>query len=261
MKKYIIGNWKMNLNIHESSLYVAKLAQDVPVHREVETVICPSFLALQPLSLQVNHRQLKLGAQDCYWRDDGAFTGEVSANQLRGLAQFILVGHSERRNIFGEDDREIRFKVQAALRNGLRPVLCVGETQFEREEGATKHVLSDQVVSGLLNVDSDQISEVIVAYEPVWAIGNGNTAEAVDIEQAMSLIRAQIGHMFGKKAATSVPILYGGSVKLNNAKAIMSIDNVDGWLVGGASLVAPEFAGMVSIANECAREERADKKD
>ncbi|MGE5310010.1 MAG: triose-phosphate isomerase [Sphaerimonospora mesophila] len=261
MKKYIIGNWKMNLNVHEASLYVAKLAQDVPVHRDVETVICPSFLALQPLSLQVNHRQLKLGAQDCYWRDEGAFTGEISATQLRGLAQFVLVGHSERRNIFDEDDREIRFKVQAALRNGLRPVLCVGETQLEREEDATKHVLNDQVVSGLLNVDSDQIGDVVIAYEPVWAIGNGQTAEIDDIKQAVGLIRAQVGHMFGKKAAATVPILYGGSVNLDNARSILAVDNVDGLLIGTASLVAPEFAGMVSAANECAREERANQKD
>lgn len=260
MKKYIIGNWKMNLNVHEASLYVAKLAQDVPVHRDVETVICPSFLALQPLSLQINHRQLKLGAQDCYWRDEGAFTGEVSATQLRGLAQFVLIGHSERRNIFGEDDREIRFKVQAALRNGLRPILCVGETQFEREEGSTKHVLNDQVVSGLLNVDSDQIGNVAVAYEPVWAIGSGETAEIKDIEQAASLIRGQISNMFGKKAGSEVPILYGGSVKLDNAKTILAAKNIDGLLVGGASLIAPEFAGMVSAANECAREERSNQK-
>ena len=172
-----------------------------------------------------------------------------------------MVGHSERRNIFDEDDREIRFKVQAALRNGLRPVLCVGETQLEREEGATKHVLNDQVVSGLLNVDSDQIGDVVIAYEPVWAIGNGQTAETDDIKQAVGLIRAQVGHMFGKKAAATVPILYGGSVNLDNARSILAVDNVDGLLIGTASLVAPEFAGMVSAANECAREERANQKD
>lgn len=257
MKKYIIGNWKMNLNVHESSLFVAKLAQDVSIHRNVETVVCPSFLALQPLSLQVNHRQIKLGAQDCYWRDEGAFTGEVSATQLRGLAQYVLVGHSERRNIFGEDDREIRFKVQAALRNGLRPVLCVGETQFERDEGDTRHVINDHVASGLLNVDSDQIKDVLIAYEPVWAIGSGQAADLEDIKHAVGLIRAQVEHMFGARSAEDVPILYGGSVKLDNAKSILDLENIDGLLVGGASLIAPEFVGMVDIAAELSKSEYA----
>ncbi len=255
MKKYIIGNWKMNLNVHEASLYVSKLSQTVPIRNSVETVICPSFLALQPISLQIKHRQIKLGAQDCYWRDDGAFTGEVSATQLRGLTQYVLVGHSERRNIFGEDDREIRFKVQAALRNGIKPILCVGETEFERGEGDTKHVLGDQVVSGLLNVDSDQLEDVLVAYEPVWAIGSGKSAQPEDIFEAVSLIRAQIGHMFGKKMAEKVPILYGGSANLTNAGIILSIDGVDGLLIGGASLIAPEFAGMVDVAGDIAKEE------
>lgn len=255
MKKYIIGNWKMNLNVHESSLFLAKLAQDVPTRNGVETVICPSFLSLQPLSLQVNHRQMKLGAQDCYWRDEGAFTGEVSATQLRGLAQYVLVGHSERRNLFGEDDREIRFKVQAALRNGLRPVLCIGETQFEHDEGDTRHVISDHVVSGLLNVDSDEIKDVLIAYEPIWAVGGDQTAELTDIKKVTDLIRAQVGHMFGKKAAADVPILYGGSVKLSNAKTVLELENVNGLLVGGASLIAPEFAGMVELASEIAKRE------
>ncbi|MDR0957502.1 MAG: triose-phosphate isomerase [Candidatus Nomurabacteria bacterium] len=254
-KKFIIGNWKMNLNVHESSLFAAKLAQEVPTYRDVTTAICPSFLALQPLSLQVNHRQMKLGAQNCYWRDSGAFTGEISATQLRGLAQYVLIGHSERRNIFSEGDREIRFKVQAALRNCLTPVLCVGETALERKDGDTEHVLNDQVVSGLLNVSSEEISEVLIAYEPVWAIGTGETAGPEDIEKAMKIIRAQVSHLFGREASKKVSLLYGGSVKLDNAASILSAKGVDGLLIGGASLIAPEFAGMVKIAGELAKEE------
>ena len=178
MKKYIIGNWKMNLNVHESSLFVTKLSQTLPVRRNVETVICPGFLSLEPVSLQINHRQMKLGAQDCYWRDEGAFTGEVSASQLRGLAQYVLVGHSERRYIFDEDDRDVRFKVQAAIRNGIRPVLCVGEDEEEREMNCYEHALCDQVASGLMNIDSGDLDQIIVAYEPIWAIGS--SAPAVD---------------------------------------------------------------------------------
>lgn len=255
MKKYIIGNWKMNLNIHEASLFVTKLSQVVPVRRDVETVICPSFLALEPVSLQINHRQLKLGAQNCYWRDSGAFTGEISATQLRGLAQYVLVGHSERRHIFDEDDRDIRFKVQAVVRNGLTPILCVGETEMERNDGDTQHVLNDQVASGLMNISSDELSDVLIAYEPVWAIGTGDVPSIEDIENAAAIIRNQISHMFGEAAAANVPILYGGSVDLNNARDILSAKGISGLLIGTHSLIAPEFAGMVDIAAEVAKKE------
>ena len=256
MKKYIIGNWKMNLNVHESSLFAAKLAQSLPIKRGVETVICPSFLSLQPVSLQINHRQMKLGAQNCYWRDEGAFTGEISAAQLRGLAQYVIVGHSERRDVFNEDDRDIRFKVQAALRNYIRPILCVGETEMERNDGDTEHVLCDQVASGLMNVGSDQLDQVLIAYEPVWAIGSSAPASNDDIVAAVKVVRTQVEHMFGKTASETVPILYGGSSNLENGREILSITGVDGLLVGRASLIAPEFVGLVNAAAEISREEK-----
>lgn len=255
MKKYIIGNWKMNLNVHEASLFVAKLAQVVPIRRDVETVICPGFLALEPVSLQINHRQLKLGAQNCYWRDGGAFTGEVSATQLRGLAQYVLIGHSERRNIFDEDDRDIRFKVQAAVRNELSPILCVGETELERNDGDTQHVLNDQVASGLMNISSDELDSVLIAYEPVWAIGTGCTPQVKDVEEAVSIIRAQVAHMFGRAAAAKVPVLYGGSVSTMNDRDYLSAKGVNGLLVGHNSLIAPEFAHFVDTAAEVAKQE------
>lgn len=257
-KKYIFGNWKMNLNIHEASIFIEKLKRDVKRYEDVEVAIFPGFLALQPLSLQLHgdSRHIKLGAQNCYWRDEGAFTGEVSASQLRGLTKYVLIGHSERRNIFREDDRDIRFKVQAALRNGLIPVLCVGESEFERSEGDTAHVLNDQVAGGLLNVGSDEIDKVLIAYEPVWAIGSGATAENRDIEIAMKLIRSQVSHMFGEKAGEGIPVLYGGSAKLTNAKIVLSVKGVDGLLIGGASLIAPEFAGMVDVAHELNESEK-----
>ncbi|MCL2174144.1 triose-phosphate isomerase [Candidatus Saccharibacteria bacterium] len=263
MKKFIIGNWKMHLNVHEASLFVAKLAQTVPTKRNVEVVICPSFIALQPLSLQINYRQMKLGAQDCYWRDSGAFTGEISATQLRGLAQYVLVGHSERRHVFDEDDREIRFKVQAVLRNGLVPVLCIGETATERSDGDVEHIIGDQLVSGLLNVGADQIDEVLIAYEPVWAISTSDKPilpEPQDIEAAVKIIRAQVAHMFGREAGKNIAVLYGGSVDKDNARTYLSVDGIDGALVGGKSLIAPEFAGIVEIASEIAKSE-ADKDE
>lgn len=257
MKKYIIGNWKMNLNVHESSLFIARLSQGLPIKRDVEVVVCPSFLSLQPVSLQINHRQMKLGAQDCYWRDEGSFTGEVSANQLRGLAQYVIIGHSERRTIFDEDDRDIRFKVQAAIRNHIRPILCVGETEVERSEGDTAHVLCDQVASGLMNVSSDQLDQVLIAYEPVWAIGAGEPASVDDIAEATAIIRGQIERMFGKQAAENTPILYGGSSNLKNSREILSIRGVDGLLIGRSSLIASEFIGMAEVAAEISREEKA----
>ncbi len=257
MKKYIIGNWKMNLNVHEASLFVTKLSQVVPVRRNVETVVCPSFLALEPVSLQINHRQMKLGAQNCYWRDSGAFTGEISASQLRGLTQYVLVGHSERRHIFDEDDRDIRFKVQAAVRNGISPVLCVGETEMERNDSDTQHVLCDQVASGLMNISSDELDSIVIAYEPVWSIGTGRLPSLDDIAGAASIIRSQVERMFGKEAADRTPVLYGGSANSQNASDILSVGGIDGLLVGHASLIAPEFAAMVEAAATAAKKENS----
>ena len=255
-KKYIFGNWKMNLNIHEASIFAEKLLQDVKGHDDVESAIFPGFLALQPLSLQLHRERshIKLGAQNFYWRDEGAFTGEVSATQLRGLAKYALVGHSERRHIFQESDREVRFKVQAALRNGIVPVLCVGETEMERNIGDTAHVINDQVTGGLLNVGSDNVDQVIIAYEPVWAIGGNEIPDPEDIVSAVKLIRRQVELMFGPKIAEKILVLYGGGANMSNAQVLLST-GINGLLVGSASLIAPEFSGMVEIAHKISEEE------
>lgn len=249
-KKLIIGNWKMNLTMHEASLYVHKLAGLVAVHRDVEVVLAPTLFTLQSLSLQVDHRQFKLAVQNFYWRDHGAFTGEVSATQLRGVVQYGLVGHSERRHIFGETNKEVRSKVQAALRNEITPVLCIGETAGERAENETNHVLHDQLVAGLANVTSEEIGQIIIAYEPVWAIGTGNNALPDDVTRVVKTIRHQVEHMFGKKAAGDVRVLYGGSVTEHSAADYLALDGIDGLLVGGASLDAKAFSGIIEKAHK-----------
>lgn len=248
-KALIVANWKMHLNTHQASVLVHKLAEETPVHTDVQTVLCPSIMTLQALSLQINHRQFKLGAQNCYWRDEGAYTGEVSATMLRGLVDYVLVGHSERRHIFGEHDRDVRHKVQAAFRNGIKPILCVGETARDRTDGETLHVLHDQVVSGLSNVTSEEVEALTIAYEPVWAIGTGETATPDDLKKAADHIRKQIDALYGAKAAQHVRILYGGSVSSENCEAFMNVSGVDGLLVGGASLKAHEFASIVEKAH------------
>lgn len=248
-KKLIAANWKMNLNTQQASLLLHKLSSTITVRRDVEVVLAPNMLTLQSLSLQVNHRQFKLAAQNCYWRDAGAFTGEVSATMLRGMVQYVLVGHSERRHTFHEHDKDVRHKVAAVIRNNMKPILCIGETSMERSNDETLHVLHDQLVSGLLNVTSEEIKDIVVAYEPVWAIGTGVSAKPEDVAMAIKAIRQQIRSLYGKVAADDVRILYGGSVTAETAPSYLGVKGVDGLLVGGASLKAKEFASIVESAH------------
>lgn len=249
-KKTIVGNWKMNLNVQESSLFLHKLSKEIRTHRNVEVVLAPTILTLQSLSLQVDRRQFKLAAQNLFWRDFGAFTGEVSARQLRGIVDYAIIGHSERRHVFHESDKDTRAKVQAAIRNRITPILCIGETAGERSDGETNDVLHDQLISGLSNVTSDEFEEIIIAYEPVWAIGTGDNALPKDVIAAEKAIRSQIQHLYGKKASQSVQLLYGGSVSKDSAADYLSIDGIDGLLVGGASLDADAFFAICEKAFE-----------
>lgn len=248
-KTLIVGNWKMYHNTHQASMLLHRLSEKIKTHTDVEIVLAPNYLVLQSLSLQVNHRQFKLAAQNCDWRDEGAYTGEVSATMLHGLVQYVIVGHSERRHVFHEDHVDIRKKVQAAIRNNIKPILCVGETASERADGETRHVLHDQIVSGLANITSEEVSSLVVAYEPVWAIGSGVNALPADVVDAVKVIRKQISSLYGKEAVNKVKILYGGSVSADNSAEYLAIDHVDGLLVGGASLKADTFAKIVETAH------------
>jgi triosephosphate isomerase (TIM) len=250
MGKLIIANWKMHFTVGAASLFLHKLQEVVPSFRDTEVVLCPNMLTLQSLSLQVDRRKFKLGAQNCHYQDEGAFTGEVSASMLRSIANYVLVGHSERRHIFGEENKLIALKVQAVLRAGLRPILCVGETAHERTDGETPHVLHEQVTAGLANVTSEEIERVVIAYEPVWAIGTGKNALPDDAVMASQYIRKHVDAMFGRKAASRLQVLYGGSVDGDNAGAYLAGDGLDGLLIGGASLKAPIFAKIVKRAHD-----------
>lgn len=249
-KKLIIGNWKMNFNMHEASLYLHKLMSMLVAHRDVEVVVAPTMLTLQSLSLQVNRRIAKLAAQNCYWRDQGAYTGEVPVAHLRGIADYVLIGHSERRHIFIESEKDIRLKVQAAIRNRIKPVLCIGETINEKTLGETKDVLVDQLVSGLANITAEEMENIIIAYEPVWAIGTGDKARLDDVRQVVQIIRQQITQLYGRKAAEQVKVLYGGSIDVDSAADYLRIAKLDGLLVGAASIDTHKFTQIVEKAHK-----------
>ena len=249
-KKLIVGNWKMNLNMQEASLYLHKLMEVLKPRRDVEIVVSPTTLTLQSLSLQINRRIAKLAAQNCYWRDHGAYTGEVPAAHLRGIADYVLIGHSERRYIFIESDKDIRLKVQAAIRNRLQPILCIGETAQERALGETRDVLADQLTSGLANVTAEELDKVVIAYEPIWAIGTGDNAKPVDVKKATQMIRQHVAHLYGKKAAEEVRILYGGSITVDSAADYLAISGLDGLLVGAASLDIHQFTEIIEKAHK-----------
>ncbi|MBQ6570775.1 triose-phosphate isomerase [Candidatus Saccharibacteria bacterium] len=252
-KTYIVGNWKMNFTVGEASLYLHKLLSRLPASRSVQVIVAPSTVALQPLSLQVDRRRLKLCAQNICPYDYGAFTGETSVAQLRSIVDYVLVGHSERRLLFGETEKDIRAKVSAALRADLTPIICLGETARERRDGETADVLRDQLLSALRDVSVEDLPKVILAYEPVWAISstrNSRLAPLDKVSDAISLLRRTLEKTFGAELASAIPILYGGSVSLANASAYLGLDGVNGLLIGGASLINSEFTGIIDLAKE-----------
>ena len=250
----IAANWKEHLNVSQSSLLVHRLHERIKVHRDVEIVLAPTMLALQPLSMQIDRRKFRLAAQNAYHIDEGAFTGEVSFSMLTDLVHYALVGHSDRRNKFGEDLDTVRDKVAAAVRNGIIPILCVGETQTEKLAGETSRVVHDQVVTAISNLTSSEVRTLVIAYEPVWALSSGTDflhhvmPKPDEIIKATNVIRHNIKELYGVKAAENVRILYGGSANASSAYDLMNIDGIDGLLVGGASLNYHEFSGIVDAA-------------
>ncbi len=240
----------MNLNTSQASLLLHRLHERIKIHRTIEVVLAPTMLVLQPLSVQIDRRKFRLAAQNAYFKDEGAFTGEVSFTQLRDLVNYVIIGHSERRIYFGEDLPMIRDKVAACVRNGITPILCVGETKAERRGGETKQVIHDQITTALRDLTAKEVAEIAIAYEPVWAISTfgGQLAKPDQVKEVFDYIRDQISELYGKKTANSVRVLYGGSVDEQVARGYLEIEGCNGALVGGASLSYHKFAGIVDAA-------------
>jgi triosephosphate isomerase (TIM) len=246
----VVGNWKMHLNVAQSSLLVQRLNQSIKAHRNIEVVISPSTLALQPLSLEIDRRKFRLAIQDAYPKDEGAFTGEVSFTMARGLVHYAIVGHSARRIYFNESLELIRDKVAAAVRNGIMPILCIGETKEERQNGETRKVLHDQLITALHGLTAEEISTMVIAYEPVWAIStfDGEVAKPHVIQKELDHVRDQIGQLYGEAVGQTVRVLYGGSVDEFDARSYLELEGCDGVLVGAASLNYHKFTGIVDSA-------------
>lgn len=247
MRKIIIaGNWKMNKIIGESISLVKELKKLVKDIDDREIVVCPPFTSLVTVGIEIKGSNVRLGAQNMYFEKQGAFTGEVSPLMLKEIGvEYVIIGHSERRHIFNEDDELINKKIKSALENGLKPIFCVGETLEEREANKTNYIVKEQISKGLKNVKKEGMKNVVIAYEPVWAIGTGKNATPKQAEDVHLLIRKLLKSMFGNTIAEETSILYGGSVNMGNISDLISQGNIDGVLVGGASLDAKSFAEIV----------------
>jgi triosephosphate isomerase len=251
-QKFICGNWKMNGTLEETrSLLQGLVSQWQSAFDEVEVAVCPPFTALMESARLLQGTAIQLGAQNAYFEDQGAFTGEVSLRMIGELgASYVILGHSERRILFGETDALINKKIDRAIATGLMPILCVGETLEERERGAAEAVITKQLEESLTDLTIRQFSRVTIAYEPVWAIGTGKTATSQQAQKAHSVIRERINTLFGRESGQTVRILYGGSLKPENALELLSLPDVDGGLIGGAALKADTFMAIVQAAAE-----------
>jgi triosephosphate isomerase len=250
---FIAGNWKMFKTVHEAVVFAKELRPLVKDVTGVEIVVAPPFTALHAVAEALRNTNVSVSGQNVYWESEGAYTGEVSAPMIREAGgEYVIVGHSERRRLFGDTDETVNKKAHAAIAAGLTPIVCVGETLEERERGETLAVLDRQVAGSLARLTGAQVADLVVAYEPVWAIGTGRTATTAQAQEAHAGIRARLTSLFGAEAAARCHVLYGGSVKPDNIADLLAQPDVDGALIGGASLDVASFGGMVLTAAKAA---------
>lgn len=249
-KKVIAGNWKMNNDLHGTVSLISDLKKELNGKNvEAEVIICPPFTSLETASTLLKDSTIKLGAQNMYFEESGAFTGEVSVSMLKSVGcEYVILGHSERRTIFSEGDQVINKKIKTAIKFGLKPIFCIGETLEEREKGITFKVIETHVQNGLKDLSESDLSNLIIAYEPVWAIGTGRNATPQQAQEVHQFIRGLISKLYSSNFARQLVIQYGGSVKAENAKELLSQPDIDGALVGGACLKADSFAKIINAA-------------
>ena len=246
-KLIIAGNWKMNKTVGEATDLIEALKRELGTQTEVDVVVCPPFTALNAVSAILKDSRIQLGAQNMSEQGYGAFTGEITAGMLRDLlVHYVILGHSERREYHKEFDVLVNAKAKAALAAGLKPIVCVGETLAQREGGQTDKIVGDQIAGSLADLDNNQLMDMVIAYEPVWAIGTGKTATPEQAQEMHSFIRSEITKSHGEDVAKAVRIQYGGSVKPANARELLSLPDVDGALVGGASLEVRSFTEIIT---------------
>ncbi len=245
-RKVIAGNWKMNMLPNEAMAFIEGLAPLVK-DSDAEVVLCVPYTDLFYSLLTAQGTNIKIGAQNMHWEESGAYTGEVSGKMLKSIGvEYVIIGHSERRQYFNETDETVNKKIKAAFANELKPIVCVGETLEQREAGKTEEIITSQTKIALDGLTEEQVENTIIAYEPIWAIGTGKTATAEDANNSIKAIRNEIAKNYGQNIADKVIIQYGGSVKASNAKELFSTSDIDGGLVGGASLKVEEFANIVN---------------
>jgi triosephosphate isomerase len=248
-RPFVAGNWKMYKTTAEARVLLSELLPELTTIQEVEIVLCPPFTSILPVASLLEGTSIGVGAQNMHWEASGAYTGEVAPPMLAEFCKYVILGHSERRAYFGETDANVNRKVRAALANDLIPIMCVGETLTENEAGITQEVVVRQVQHGLEGVEGKSIGSIVIAYEPVWAIGTGRAATAMDANAVIAgIIRAWLEQAYGLELSQTVRILYGGSVKASNAADFFGYPDIDGALVGGASLKAAEFIPIVRAA-------------
>jgi triosephosphate isomerase len=246
-KKVIAGNWKMNLDLHQSQKLVSEIINGLGKDNRAYVIICPPFTSLSEVSSLLKGTQIKLGAQNMHFEESGAFTGEISANMLKSVGcEYVILGHSERRAIFNEPNEMINKKIITAFAKELKPIFCVGELLEQRESGETMNVISTQIEKGLKGITSEQMKNIIIAYEPVWAIGTGKTATPHQAQEVHLFIRELVAKKFSASVAENIIIQYGGSVKPDNSSELLSQKDIDGALVGGACLKADSFLGIIA---------------
>ena len=249
-KPIIAGNWKMFKTRDEALAFIYAVNNDMPSIDKVDTVICSPFVVLRCL-VKRQVENLRIGAQNMHFEEHGAFTGEIAPDMLTSIGvSYVIIGHSERRAMFNETDESVNKKLHAAFNHGLTPILCVGEHLEERESGKTEEVIKNQLVKDLEGLTSDQVKELVIAYEPIWAIGTGKTATADVADETCGFIRATVASLYDNATAEAIRIQYGGSVKLNNIEELMKKPNIDGALIGGASLVAEDFKTFARVAEK-----------